>query len=131
MTGFTVKTPTRECLVAITDEVARAIAAARLDAGLCTVFIPHTTAGVTINEAADPDVARDLVAFLADLVPRSWGFRHGEGNSDAHVKASLLGASAQIPIRDGRLLLGTWQGIFLAEFDGPRTRRVELVLQGR
>ncbi|MDF1552741.1 MAG: secondary thiamine-phosphate synthase enzyme YjbQ [Deferrisomatales bacterium] len=123
---FEVKTGSRECLVDITSRVQQAVAASGVASGVCTVYVPHTTAGVTINENADPDVCRDLLAFLGELVPRSWRFLHGEGNSDAHVKASLLGASAQIPVEGGRLTLGTWQGIFFAEFDGPRTRRVQV-----
>jgi secondary thiamine-phosphate synthase enzyme len=91
--------------------------------GLCHVFVPHTTAGVTISENADPDVTRDVMAVLERLVPRSGDYRHVEGNSDAHVKASLLGASALVPIAAGRLVLGTWQAVYFCEFDGPRHRR--------
>ena len=90
--------------------------------GILTIFVPHTTAGVTINENADPDVARDMEWFSDRLVPQSAGFRHVEGNSDAHIKASLFGSSLQVIVRDGRLWLGTWQGIYLCEFDGPRQR---------
>ena len=126
MHTFSVRTPRRECLVEITDRVAEA-AAAHPEAVLCTVFVPHTTAGVTINENADPDVARDIVTFLAELVPRQWPYRHAEGNSDAHIKTTLTGSSVQVPVEGGRLVLGTWQGIYLAEFDGPRTRRVHVV----
>lgn len=125
---FALKTPARECLVDITGKVAEVVAGSGVREGLCTVYVPHTTAGVTINESADPDVCRDIVAFLGELVPRRWQFRHGEGNSDAHVKSSLLGSSAQVPVASGRLALGTWQGIFFAEFDGPRTRRVQVVV---
>jgi len=127
---FSVRTPRRECLVDVTEEVARAVGAAGVSHGLCTVYVPHTTAAVTINENADPDVGRDVIAFLSEAVPRTWPFRHAEGNSDAHVKASLLGASAQVPVSDGRLALGTWQGIYLAEFDGPRTRSLHVLLLG-
>jgi secondary thiamine-phosphate synthase enzyme len=88
------------------------------------VSVPHTTAAVTINEGADPAVVRDLLDGLARLVPRNAGYRHSEGNSDAHIKTSLLGSSVTVPVTDGRLRLGTWQSIYLAEFDGPRTRRV-------
>ncbi|MBE0618770.1 MAG: YjbQ family protein [Proteobacteria bacterium] len=130
MHTFQVRTPSRECLVEITERVAQAVSAAGVAAGLCTVFVPHTTAGATINESADPDVRRDLLAFLADLVPRNWPYRHREGNSDAHVKASLVGSSVQVPVAGGRLVLGTWQGIFLAEFDGPRDRTVHALVQG-
>lgn len=128
MQHFAVKTTARECLVDISGQVEQAVGASGVAHGVCTVYVPHTTAGVTINENADPNVCRDMLAFLAELVPRAWRFRHGEGNSDAHVKASLLGASAQIPVVDGRLGLGTWQGIYFAEFDGPRTREVHVVV---
>ncbi|WP_025324459.1 secondary thiamine-phosphate synthase enzyme YjbQ [Deferrisoma camini] len=126
MHTLSVKTPRRECFVDITREVARAVEGT--DAVLCTVFVPHTTAGVTINENADPDVAADLLAHLAELVPRNGPYRHAEGNSDAHVKATLVGSSVQVPVAGGRLVLGTWQGIYLAEFDGPRTRKVHVMV---
>jgi secondary thiamine-phosphate synthase enzyme len=127
---ITVVTPEREVLVDITERVARVIAQAGLESGfggLVTIFVPHTTAGVTINEGADPSVARDILEGLRRLVPRDAGYRHGEGNSDAHIKASLLGSSVTVPIEQGRLRLGTWQSIYLADFDGPRTRQVWIV----
>jgi len=127
---FQIRTPSRECLVELTERVAQAVAEAGVDEGLCTVFVPHTTAGATLNENADPDVCRDLLAFLAELVPGSWPYSHREGNSDAHVKASLVGSSVQVPLAGRRLALGTWQGIFLAEFDGPRQRTVHVLVQG-
>ena len=95
--------------------------------GMVYVYVPHTTAAVTINEGADPSVARDLIAGLARLVPRDAGYTHSEGNSDAHIKTSLLGSHVAVPVEGGRLLLGTWQSIYLAEFDGPRTRKVCVV----
>jgi len=98
--------------------------------GILTVFVPHTTAGVTINENADPDVARDMTWFMEQLVPNVAGFRHAEGNSDAHIKASLFGSSVQVIVRGGILWLGTWQGIYFCEFDGPRSRTVQLAFQG-
>jgi secondary thiamine-phosphate synthase enzyme len=122
--NFRLKTRSRSEMVNITDEVSAAVRAMGLDDGWITVFIPHTTCGVTINENADPDVVRDLLATLETLVPRDGDYRHAEGNSDAHVKASLMGASVRVPVEKGKLLLGTWQGIFLCEFDGPRTREV-------
>ncbi len=128
METLTVKTTRRECLVDITAAVAEVVR--RRGGGLCTVFVPHTTAGVTINENADPDVAADLLHHLSELVPRNRPYRHTEGNSDAHIKATLVGSSVQVPVVGGRLALGTWQGIFLAEFDGPRTRKVQVVLHG-
>ena len=94
--------------------------------GILTVFVPHTTAGVTINENADPDVARDMEWFSDQLIPQSRSFRHTEGNSDAHIKASFYGSSLQVIVRGGRLWLGTWQGIYFCEFDGPRERKVYL-----
>ncbi len=92
--------------------------------GVITLFVPHTTSGITINENADPDVASDMKMFFDELVPRSASFRHSEGNSDAHIKASLTGSSLQVIVRGGRLWLGTWQGIYFCEFDGPRTRKL-------
>ena len=92
--------------------------------GVCFLFVPHTTAGITINENADPDVVRDLKVSLESLVPVDGDYRHAEGNSDAHLKASLMGFSVQVPVVAGRMILGTWQGIYFAEFDGPRRRRL-------
>jgi secondary thiamine-phosphate synthase enzyme len=131
MTSFAVPTPERECLVDVTSQVARAVASAGVEDGLCVVSVPHTTAGVTVNENADPDVARDLLTFLSRAVPRSGPYRHVEGNSDAHIKTSLMGSSATVPLCGGRLALGTWQGIYLAEFDGPRQRTVQVVVVAR
>ena len=98
--------------------------------GLCVVYCPHTTAGITINENADPDVVRDLIFALEKTYPDRAEFRHSEGNSAAHLKASVIGNSATVIIRDGRLLLGTWQGIYFCEFDGPRGRKVWVQLVG-
>jgi secondary thiamine-phosphate synthase enzyme len=125
---ISVATPAREVLVDITQKVQEALLRAEpeLD-GMVSIFVPHTTAGVTVNEGADPSVARDIVEGLARLVPRQAGYRHSEGNSDAHIKASLLGPHVAAPVESGRLRLGTWQSIYLAEFDGPRTRRVWIV----
>ncbi len=125
---ISIRTPEREILVDITSRVEAAIGQAHATfTGVATVFVPHTTAGVTINEGADPTVVRDIVDHLRRLVPRESGFRHGEGNSDAHIKASLMGSSVAVPVEGGRLRLGTWQSIYLAEFDGPRDRRVWIV----
>ncbi|NCO59094.1 MAG: hypothetical protein COZ70_12380 [Deltaproteobacteria bacterium CG_4_8_14_3_um_filter_51_11] len=90
--------------------------------GMCLVYIPHTTAGVTINEGADPDVKSDILAALSEMVPATGNYRHAEGNSDSHIKAALVGSSVVIPIQNAKLLLGTWQSIFFCEFDGPRSR---------
>ena len=102
-----------------------------MQSGTCHVYVPHTTAGLTINENADPDVARDILADLARLVPAEGDYRHAEGNSDAHIKASLVGFSAMVPVVDGRPALGTWQGVYLCEFDGPRRRRVLVGVTGK
>jgi len=124
MNTFEVRTSRREEIVDITGEVRAAVRRAGPKDGLCLVFVPHTTAGVTINENADPDVKTDLLAALARIVPDGLPYAHAEGNSPAHVKASLMGSSATVIVEDGELRLGTWQGICLCEFDGPRVRRV-------
>lgn len=121
---FEVRTSRHEELVDVTARVAEAVAAAGVAEGAALVFCPHTTAAVTINENADPDVVGDLVAGLERLAPRNAGWRHREGNSDGHLKTSLVGPNVLVPVEQGRLALGTWQGIYLCEFDGPRTRRV-------
>ena len=125
-----VKTRSRIELIDITAQVQQAIAAEGFDHGICMVYVPHTTAAVTINENADPDVPRDIVMALNRLVPADLPFRHNEGNSDAHVKASLIGASEMVTVAKGRLMLGTWQGLFFCEFDGPRNRRCNIRLMG-
>ncbi|MBN1269477.1 MAG: YjbQ family protein [Kiritimatiellae bacterium] len=124
MKQLSVSTRRRTHFVDITGEVQDAVSALGVADGAVTVFVPHTTAGVTINEHADPDVMRDLGAALERMVPWNAGYAHGEGNAAAHVKASLMGSSVRVPVAGGRLRLGTWQGIFLCEFDGPRERRV-------
>ena len=121
---FTLQTSGRSQLIDITSRVREAVTAYGIREGLCTIFIPHTTAAVTINENADPDVVRDFLYELDKIVPWQDGYRHAEGNSAAHLKSSLIGVSKQVLIENGRLILGTWQGIYFCEFDGPRTRRV-------
>jgi secondary thiamine-phosphate synthase enzyme len=121
---LTVQTDRRESLVDITRQVTEAIAATGVAEGVAYVYCPHTTGAITIQESADPDVAVDISNTLARLVPRDAGYRHAEGNSDAHVKAALVGSSDVIPVEGGRPRLGTWQGIFFCEFDGPRSRKV-------
>ena len=123
---FEVTTRRRAQLVDITERVAEAVARTGTADGVCHVFVPHTTAGVTINEGADPDVAADIEAHFAELVPKEAAFEHAEGNSDSHIKTVLVGPSCTAPVRGGKLALGTWQAIFLCEWDGPRTRRVEV-----
>ncbi|MHB9148920.1 MAG: secondary thiamine-phosphate synthase enzyme YjbQ [Thermoleophilia bacterium] len=125
MLEFTITTTERETLVDITGMVQRALREAGVTGdGLVHVFSPHTTAGITVNEGADPSVARDIVTTLRRLVPRDGDYRHSEGNSDAHLKTALVGTQAAVPAVNGALRLGTWQSIYLAEFDGPRRRRV-------
>jgi secondary thiamine-phosphate synthase enzyme len=123
---FQVTTHRRAQLVDITERVAEAVEKSGVKDGLCHVFVPHTTAGVTINEGADPDVAADIESHFGELVPREAVFEHAEGNSDSHIKTVLVGPSCTAPVRAGKLALGTWQAIFLCEWDGPRTRDVEV-----
>jgi len=126
-----IKTDRREVLVNITRQVTEAVTTCGVAEGVAYVYCPHTTGAVTIQEAADPDVALDISHTLTGLVPFDADYRHAEGNSDAHVKASLVGPDHMIPIEGGRLCLGTWQGIFFCEFDGPRNRKVLIkVLEG-
>jgi secondary thiamine-phosphate synthase enzyme len=122
--GFEVKTGRRVEFVDVTTQVQGAVAAQHVSDGAVLVYVPHTTAGVTINEDADPSVRADIAMALDRLVPGDLPFTHAEGNSDAHVKASLVGSSVLVPLAGGRLQLGTWQGIYFAEFDGPRRRHV-------
>jgi secondary thiamine-phosphate synthase enzyme len=110
----------------ITREVAAAASSTGFSEGACLIYIPHTTAGITINENADPAVRVDIESALERLVPWNGPYRHSEGNAAAHVKASMMGFSALVPVSGGRLVLGTWQGIYLCEFDGPRTRKVHV-----
>ncbi len=120
------KTARRTELVDITAEVTKLVTASGVRQGTCHLYVPHTTAGLTINENDDPDVARDIEAALDRLVPRDGTYQHGEGNADSHIKSTLTGVSQAIPIEDGRLAPGRWQGIFFCEFDGPRQRRVRV-----
>lgn len=124
MDDVVIRTARREELVDVTQHVEAAVVRAGVREGVAFVWVPHTTAAVTVNEGADPSVARDLLAALARLVPASGPWEHREGNSDAHVKATLVGPSVAIPVHDGRLALGTWQAVFFCEFDGPRQRRL-------
>jgi len=118
-----ISTRERTVMVDITGEVEQAVTASGIQEGICTVFVPHTTAGVTINENADPSVRRDILNKLAEFVPHNGRYNHTEGNADAHIKSSLMGSSIQVLVKDGRLAFGTWQGIFFCEFDGPRRRK--------
>jgi secondary thiamine-phosphate synthase enzyme len=125
-----VATTTRSEFVDITEAVASVVRGSGIADGLCTVFVTHTTAGITINENADPSVVGDMLAYLARLVPRDSGFRHAEGNSDSHIKASVVGSSVTVPFTRGKLMLGTWQGVYFCEFDGPRTRSYVVAVNG-
>jgi len=128
METFTVRTSGRTDLKDITGEVASVVSKYGVADGACVVYVPHTTAGVTINENADPAVREDIAATLERMVPWNGPYRHSEGNSAAHLKATLVGFSATIPVQTGRLVLGTWQGIYFCEFDGPRTRKVHVLM---
>jgi len=119
-----VKTGQRTQLINISGEIQKAVEEAGLEHGLVTVFVPHTTAAVTINENADPDVPRDILHEINKVIPFEDSYRHFEGNSAAHIKSSLVGAGETIIVENGRLQLGTWQGVFFCEFDGPRNRQV-------
>jgi len=119
-----ISTQRRTQFISITSKITEVIANNGWQDGVVTIFVPHTTAGITINENADPDVAHDMETFSDELIPQSKRFRHSEGNSDAHLKASFYGSSVQVIIRSGKMWLGTWQGIYFCEFDGPRDRKV-------
>ncbi|HXG41990.1 MAG TPA: secondary thiamine-phosphate synthase enzyme YjbQ [Dehalococcoidia bacterium] len=123
-----VRSRQQQCLEDITDQVREAVRRSGVRTGLCHLYVPHTTAGIVVNENADPDVARDIIERLEALVPRDGAYRHYEGNAHAHIKASLVGQWALLPVAAGDLALGRWQGIFLAEFDGPRERTVLVTL---
>jgi secondary thiamine-phosphate synthase enzyme len=121
-----VQTTTREQFINITGQLNELLAESGVKDGCCTVFVSHTTAALTVNEDADPAVMEDMLSFLHQMVPLNNSYHHREGNSDAHIKASLLGCSLHLIIKDGYFDLGTWQGVFLAEFDGPRPRSVKV-----
>lgn len=127
MDAFTVQTRRRNEFVEITEQVRQSLERAGVRDGIGVVYCPHTTAAITINENADPDVVHDMLLWLERVVPKDQpGFRHGEGNSDSHLKASLVGSSATVLVEDGRLVLGRWQGVYFCEFDGPRQRTVRV-----
>lgn len=126
MTTLTVPTSQRTELVEITTKVQKVVTQAGIKQGVCHLFVPHTTAGVMINENADADVARDIRVALDRLVPHDGDYRHSEGNSDSHIKATMVGVSLSVFIENGKLALGRWQGIFFCEFDGPRQRHLQL-----
>ncbi len=124
MQTLLVKTERRTQFVDVTAQVQKAVSATKIGHGICYLYVPHTTAAVTINECADPDVARDIEGALDRLVPKSGPYRHSEGNSDSHIKSSLVGVSQSVFVEGGKLVLGRWQGIFFCEFDGPRERKL-------
>ena len=124
MKKFTIPTNSNFAMIDITDRVRTLLKESHIKSGVCHVFVPHTTAAVTINENADPDVPKDIIKSLDKLIPLNDHYRHMEGNAAAHVKSSLLGSSQTVFIENGDLVLGTWQSIFFCEFDGPRTREV-------
>jgi len=115
-------------MVDITDEIQRAVSQDGMQEGICYLFVPHTTAAITINEGADPSVCQDILGKLDQLIPREDGYRHSEGNAAAHIKTSLVGSSVMVFLQGGKLSLGTWQSIFFCEFDGPRQRQVWLMM---
>ncbi|OEU60048.1 MAG: hypothetical protein BAW33_05070 [Desulfobacterales bacterium C00003104] len=126
MPAMDIKTTVRTEMINITRDIERMLSDSNIKNGLCHIFVPHTTAGITINEGADPSVAEDIVSALKKLIPWEGGYRHLEGNSAAHIKTSLVGSSDIVAVEDGRLQLGTWQAVFFCEFDGPRTRKVQV-----
>ncbi|UCE39750.1 MAG: YjbQ family protein [Candidatus Aminicenantes bacterium] len=121
---LTIPTHNKEDLIDITDQIEEAVNSSGIETGICCVYVPHTTAGVTINENADPSVKDDILMALRKIVPDSLSYTHAEGNSPAHVKSTLIGPSISIIIENGNLALGTWQGIIFCEFDGPRRRKI-------
>jgi secondary thiamine-phosphate synthase enzyme len=123
-----VNTPEHDSVVDLTDSISRKVKESGLENGVCVVYVPHTTAGITINEGADPSVMEDVLESLDKLVPWRSSYRHTEGNSAAHIKSVLVGGSVKIIVEKGKLALGTWQHVFLCEFDGPRTRKVLIKL---
>ena len=131
---FRVKTPQREILMEITNDIRTIVRVSNVNEGICRVFVPHTTAGITINENADRSVMKDVANYLSRLIPKGgslgYSFKHMEGNSDAHIKSTLTGSSIEILIHKGNLMLGTWQGIMFAEYDGPRNRKVFVQVEG-
>lgn len=131
METISVSSKSRNQLIDITSDVKKAVQESGISEGACVVFTPHTTAAVTINENADPSVKSDITMKLSDVIDQDSRYRHMEGNSDSHIKSSLVGCSEHILVENGRLILGTWQGIMFCEFDGPRSRRVHVKVVGK
>ncbi len=130
MENIDVRTHSRTELIDVTDRVNSVVAESGVVRGACLLWVPHTTAAVTVNENADPDVTRDILKELNKVIPFEDGYAHSEGNSAAHLKSSLVGCSLLVPVEDGRLVLGTWQGIYFCEFDGPRSRKLQVQVLG-
>ena len=128
---ISVKTRSRTEFVNITSDVQKVVSDSGVKSGVCCVYVPHTTAGVTINEGADPSVVKDILSTLNKQIPHNGNYLHMEGNSDAHIKTSLVGSSEMIIIDGGKLMLGTWQAIFFCEFDGARSRKVSIKIMGK
>ena len=126
-----INTSKRNELIDITSELQKIVSASKIREGICIVYCPHTTAGILINENADNDVKKDILKMLEKLVPENAGYAHAEGNSDAHIKSSLIGNNQTLVISNGKIQLGSWGGIFFAEFDGPRQRRVLVQIIGK
>jgi secondary thiamine-phosphate synthase enzyme len=126
MVQFEIRTASKQTFEEITPQVQEVVSQSEIQEGLCYLFCPHTTAGLTLNENWDPSVQHDMGLVLDELIPQRRDFRHGEGNSPAHVKSSLVGASQTLFVAKGQLVLGSWQGVYLVEFDGPRTRKVQV-----
>jgi secondary thiamine-phosphate synthase enzyme len=127
---LTVRSRKRADMVDVTDQVQHVVKESGVEAGLCQVYVPHTTAGVFINENADPDVMEDFIKTLDRLVPWKSDYQHAEGNAAAHIKSTLIGTAQTVPVRNGKLALGRWQGIYFAEFDGPRERQLQVTILG-
>jgi len=125
---ITVRSETKTQFIDITSKVQQAVRSSAIQQGYCLLFVPHTTAAITINENADPSVKTDILSILNQIIPWEGNYHHMEGNSAAHIKSTLVGVTQWIPIENGQLILGTWQGIFFCEFDGPRTRKVHVSL---
>ena len=130
MSEISLSTSKKEELIDITSKINDIVGSSKVKKGICIVYCPHTTAGITINENADPDVKYDIIRTLEQTIPWQGNYRHSEGNSAAHIKASMMGFSVTIPVESGRLLLGTWQCIYFCEFDGPRSRNVIVYMIG-
>jgi len=123
-----IKTNSRSEIIDITDKIQKIISDSKIKSGICIIYVPHTTAGITVNENYDPSVRTDILDYLEKIAPPSARYKHTEGNADSHIKTSVVGSSATLVIEDGKILLGNWQGIMFCEFDGPRTRKLVIKL---